>query len=260
MSTGGSSIFRFVLRPLDEVAPWGGPERPSLSWFGLSDGWYWLALGDEEVLRAREDGDSGTDPDEPPYADHYVARLWEDVLGLLPAALERVPEDVARVLRDVLLWERGLETALTSTDGAAGERLYDAASWWGARELDLGQMVQAPRVHVWRRGDAMHIRWDSRPGDVGPWRPVHGELSMDVAAFLEEVRAFTGELLAQMGARVDALVAAGGMPGVRLDLDALVREQQQRRAALLEAQRSVARHPPTDWNAVRALVRSLHLG
>jgi hypothetical protein len=44
--------FRFELRPLDEVEPWGD-DPPSLSWFGLTDGWYWIEAGGHELLRRR---------------------------------------------------------------------------------------------------------------------------------------------------------------------------------------------------------------
>ena len=38
-------LFEFVLRPLEEVQPWGVDE-PTLHWFGLTDGWYWIEAGD----------------------------------------------------------------------------------------------------------------------------------------------------------------------------------------------------------------------
>lgn len=75
-------IFNFELRPVHAITPWGG-ESPTLSWFGLSDGWYWLELGGQEIFRAR-----AVEPGEPPYADYQVVRLWEDVLELFPAVLE----------------------------------------------------------------------------------------------------------------------------------------------------------------------------
>jgi hypothetical protein len=78
--------FHFELRPLAEVPPWGG-DRPSLHWFGLSSGWYWISAQDREFLRY---SDKAVDiwNLERPHADYYVARLWEDVaqaaFGLSP--------------------------------------------------------------------------------------------------------------------------------------------------------------------------------
>lgn len=85
--------FRFELRPLAEVAPWGG-DQPSLSWYSLTDGRYWIELGDVELLRyVPEEGEVR------PYVDYYVVRLWEDLLQLFPAAIEDVPMDLVDVLR-----------------------------------------------------------------------------------------------------------------------------------------------------------------
>ncbi|GIE36737.1 hypothetical protein Ait01nite_097820 [Actinoplanes italicus] len=38
------------MRPLDDAESWDG-DPPSLSWFGLTDGWYWIEAGGHELLR-----------------------------------------------------------------------------------------------------------------------------------------------------------------------------------------------------------------
>ena len=76
-------LFNFLLRPVETIVPWGD-ETPTLSWFGLSYGWYWLELGGQEVFRART-----VTPGKPPYADYQVARLWEDLLELFSYELVR---------------------------------------------------------------------------------------------------------------------------------------------------------------------------
>ncbi|GAB4101642.1 hypothetical protein GCM10028790_06600 [Micromonospora taraxaci] len=80
--------FRFELYPLDEVSPWGG-DRPTLHWFGLTDGWYWLEAGGQELLRRPRQVRRH------PFVDYHLARLWEDVNVLTPTVLEPVPEDCA---------------------------------------------------------------------------------------------------------------------------------------------------------------------
>jgi hypothetical protein len=43
----------FRLRALGEIAPWhdGDGSHPHLGWFGLTDGWYWIGLGEVELFR-----------------------------------------------------------------------------------------------------------------------------------------------------------------------------------------------------------------
>lgn len=47
-------LFNFMLRPTAEIAPWGTPDNPTLSWFGLSDGWYWISIAGDEIFRGRK--------------------------------------------------------------------------------------------------------------------------------------------------------------------------------------------------------------
>ncbi|WP_370584974.1 DUF5984 family protein [Micromonospora sp. ANENR4] len=51
--------FRFELYPLDEVSPWGRGQ-PRLHWFGLTEGWYWLEAGGQELLRGAPGGSSAS--------------------------------------------------------------------------------------------------------------------------------------------------------------------------------------------------------
>lgn len=83
------------LRPLHEVGPWGAAGQRRLHGFGLTDGWYWLDLDGTALFRC-DDAYLAQHPMVPgtldcPYADDYVARLWEDLLDLLPAILSPVP-------------------------------------------------------------------------------------------------------------------------------------------------------------------------
>jgi hypothetical protein len=72
---------------LDEVSPWGR-DQPTLHWFGLTEGWYWIEADGHQLLR-------WTRPDGPhPYVDYYLARLWEeheDRAHWLARSLDRSP-------------------------------------------------------------------------------------------------------------------------------------------------------------------------
>jgi hypothetical protein len=162
-------LFNFQLRALADITPWGwhdtnpqsdlqslfqavGPrpkseiasrfvnfyERPSIHWFGLTDGWYWLQMNEnDEFFRYSTDLLTHWQeryPAEPtsapwqksyptafpplPYADYYVVRLWEDILELLPLILEPLPpkfahmleteEQVSRWQKRVKQWEKAI--------------------------------------------------------------------------------------------------------------------------------------------------------
>jgi Family of unknown function (DUF5984) len=256
------TIFNFRLRPIEHVTPWDSSDGPSLGWFGLSDGWYWLSLEGQEVLRGRDAPGGG----EPPYVDYQVARLWEDVLDLLPSALEPAPADVAAFLHDVEAWARVVlrtrtERARLDVRSAADADRRDFG-WWNARKLDSGYLVKAPSVHVWRTGNEVRIFWASNPDEHELWSPVRGISAMSVRAFLDEVQAFDRAFLAAMEERVRTVVAAGGIEGVSVNLAHLLREQQERSSWLQSVLRRVdqGEQLATDWAPVREFLAKSGLG
>ncbi|MEU1789053.1 DUF5984 family protein [Streptomyces sparsogenes] len=262
--------FRFGLTPLAEVRPWGR-ERPALHWFGLTDGWYAIDLDGHELLRYSEGtvrrlrgGEGGGRGEEGgpahPYVDYYVVRLWEDLLGTLPAALQPVPEDLADfVATDPSDW------CWQETPEAEA-----AAQWHGDRTLNTGYLRVAPYIRWWRTvagetgageagagehgaaGDVVHVGWAHQPDperEIEFAGPAAGRVAVPTAAFLAAVAEFDRELLAAMERRIGELEAAGPPPGVELDLEQLRREQRDR-AGWLERARGHAY--ATDWAAVRA--------
>lgn len=50
------------MRGLDQVAPWGDPNSGlNLHWFGLTDGWYDVQVGEHHLLRLQGDNEPGVD-------------------------------------------------------------------------------------------------------------------------------------------------------------------------------------------------------
>ena len=76
---------------MDEVSPWGGAgDRPRLHWFGLTEGWYGIQVGEHEMLRYRR-------LDHPDcYIGYYLARLWEDLIVLTRTCWSRCPPICSR--------------------------------------------------------------------------------------------------------------------------------------------------------------------
>lgn len=246
--------FRFGLTPLAEVRPWGRPGHPVLHWFGLTDGWYVIDLGEHELLRYSERAVRrlravGGGPSHP-YVDYYVVRLWEDLLALLPAALDPVPEDLAAfVARDSSDWHW---EDTPEIDAAVG--------WHSDRELNTGYLRVAPDIRCWRTvagdddamDDVMHVSWAHRPdpeGEIEFAAPAMGRVTVPTSAFVAAVAELDRALLEAMEQRIGELEAAGPPPGVELDLEQLRREHRDRAGWLARAREY---EYATDWAAVRA--------
>lgn len=244
------SLFDFALAPLADVMPWGVPAAPSLHWFGLTQGQYWIAAGQDTLLEysAGEMARSGL----PRFCDYYIVRFHEDLLDMLPAILEPVPGDLAPCL------ERAARDALYAWEPEA-EEAWDtrqlALSWISERTLDLGYLSSAADIRLWSDLSAVHIAWDNRgilSGGVPTWGARAGSIALERPKFEAEVRSLHTRLIAQMAERVDAVVGGALDPGIAIALEELVREQEQRGRALEVA---LARpSPSTDWDRVRQAI------
>ncbi|WP_431884035.1 DUF5984 family protein [Micromonospora gifhornensis] len=254
--------FRFELYPLDEVSPWGR-DQPSLHWFGLTEGWYWLETSGQELLRRTRQSDPH------PYVDYYLARLWEDLIVLTPEVLVPVPDDLqpfiashhAQWTCDPLEFVEEPDERRPD-DGNADvpdHPVVTAAVWHGEHHLDFGYLRNPPKLRLWRTtcGDRDEITLDWRhedDGEIGFTADSTVRLSLPTTAYLEAVHILDRELMDAMGQRVEDLEHRGGLPGVNIDLVDLRREHEDRRHWLA---RNLDRAPKTDWNAVRQGARLL---
>jgi hypothetical protein len=241
--------FCFGLTPLDRVRPWGRQD-PYLHWFGLTDGWYRIEVGDHELLRyspqtlQRFRGDDREV--QHPYVDYYVVRLWEDVIGLTPMVMQPVPDDLREfVAADLHGWP-GL-------DLDDGDEAWTAAIWHGQHALDFGYLQKAPRVRAWRSmiddRDTVTVSWQHQDdAEIAFTGAPVGEVTVPAEAFLAAVRRFDRELMSAMQDRITELERAGPRHGVRIDVDQLRAEHLDRATWLSERLRV---EPQTDWAAVR---------
>ncbi|SCL44994.1 hypothetical protein GA0070606_0550 [Micromonospora citrea] len=254
--------FRFELYPLDEVSPWGR-DQPTLHWFGLTEGWYWLEAGGHELLRRTRQ------VRQHPYVDYYLARLWEDVIFFTPQVLEPVPDDLQPLIAshraqwtcDPLDFVAEPDEEPTD-DGNADvpdHPVVTAAIWHSEHHLDFGYLRNPPKLRFWRtsRGvrDEITIDWQHEDdGEIG----FHGDptirLSVPTTAYLEAVHTLNRELMDAMEQRIEELERRGGLPGVDLDLVQLRREHEDRRHWLAK---NLDRSPGTDWNILRQGARLL---
>ncbi|NRQ39309.1 hypothetical protein HII36_46930 [Nonomuraea sp. NN258] len=218
--------FRYEMRPLTEVSPWGG-DRPVLHWFALTEAWYRIEVGGHELFRC----------------DYYLARPWEDVLGMTPEVLEPVPPDLA--------WFVEHEPAGVP-DEDPPKAVWDALTWHGGHTLDVSPFHAAPSVRMWRmlgETDEVLVTWHNpEHEDMSFTGPRSGRLTVPTPEFTAAIRDFGQAVVATMAARVAELERTGPPAGVELDL-AQLRAEHLRRAGFPDEM--LSRTPDTDWATVR---------
>jgi len=257
-------LIEFKLRPLAEIQPWGAPGDLNLSWFGLTDGTWWINAGD---LRLFEYSSVAvTELGAPQYCDYQVVRLYEDLMDLLPHALEEVP---AQLVPCISLearswwsdtWEHWMAALPDENIGDAEFALIDSAgSWRGRRMLDSAYLTPSFDLRIWSAQGAVHLEWDNRAKlveDVCAWTAVIGSFDLPAIEFLAEVRDFGERFMQAMAERVQQ-VRGGALDGrgIRVDVEGLAREQVQRSRDFQE--RLSAGRSRTDWESVSRAMSAL---
>ncbi len=263
-------LFQFQLRPLNEVVPWGEEGASYLHWFGLTDGWYWLKCGDQELYRYGDEllaaySIKGMGERKHPYADYHVVRLWEDILEMLPEILSPIPKQVLELMQpgpDALQWQSAIADLVfvgeREVPASEEDQYFLAVTWLGQRELRANHLQSAPRIWLWTDGITMFIRWDNREQTLEgqpAWASREGTFTLPLEEFVEEVRSFDRRLIQGMQERIQAIAQPWDRPEIKVDVEALLREQEERAKWLSIAFERARTKEPEAWDKIVEAVK-----
>jgi hypothetical protein len=260
-------LFNFELRPLDEVTPVGKAPDLYLSWFWLTDGWYWIDLGSEELFKYTPEmvehwSQAAPDPQPQsplrPYVDYYVVRLWEDIIDMLPAVLEPIPAPLVALLTPQASWDTWFKRLHDKWEREDYDEettyLYaDAISWWSERRLSTSHLKGGCNIHFWTDGKELFIDWDNRGLEIegkAAWAATWGRTSMPLQSFTDALTSFDKRLMDEMASRIEQIKANWLHRDISTDVDSLQKEQAQRAGWLAEAFKKAKERPPTPWGEV----------
>lgn len=257
-------LFEFILKPLKDIHPWGSPDDPKLHWFGLTDGWYSMPVGSQRLFEYTPAILDHWRPNWPdvgrpvPWPDYQVVRLYEDIFDIAPAVMRPLPDELWEVIRDIGSineWDKLCSKAWLAIpdEGAEREKRWKefelATSWWSKHFLWSGHLSTGPSIWFARHQNQVSIFWDNsecRIDNFKSWTADRGELVMAVRDFKYELRSFHDRLMAQMAERIAVLQKDNPLSGVRIDMEALLLEQSQRRRWIDPESVILAELPPVD--------------
>lgn len=241
-------MFNFTLTPLEQVAPWGGDnDKENMHWFGLTDGEYWISVGDHTLLEYspefRRKRGIGR------YCDYQIVRIWEDLLSILPDVLRPVPSDLVDFISGP---PHSHPRSWPDVPGGVCDAWYTAR--WSIGCRCLGTLYLSPGADIWLWSDEtwVNVAWDNRDAvvdGVQAWTSLCGTFKLPRADFEMEVRSFHNRLIDQMGTRVQRVVEGALPSSIDIDIGGLVKEHKERSEALDNA----LKVPPdaTSWDEVR---------
>lgn len=238
------------------IVPWG-EESKHLHWFGLTDGLIWISVGDSVIYEYNK-----PHPDNfgkaVKYNDYYLSRFIEDIMELAPIISESVPESLFNAVENLsddlqVLKDKYIDRSDEEFDAFYDNVFEPLSGWFYSRFLSSGHLVCGPLIGFIRCGDRIKIIWDSDPLKDGTemWKYPRGILETDYQSFVTEISGFINSFTADMDDQVSD-VANNGIPGVYVDVDALVRENTKRKETFGQQLKCLYSDnmTGTDWNAI----------
>lgn len=263
------ALFEFKLKPLSDVMPWGQEPKLTLHWFGLTDGIYYMNVGEDQLFRSSKEILLHWKKEWPDldinceYVDYQVVRLYEDLLDILVDVMHAVPVELQQYIdtqKNQEVWQNKLWNIFKSTEDEEDEGLYYLATeWWNSfRRLSTSHLNNGQNIWLWRAGNTIHIRWnneDKRINGIQPWAAVRGDFALPLEEFEEEVRRFHNQLMAAMECRIVELKTNNPIPHVSIDIPSLEKEHEERKLSL---ERALNRAPRVnDWGQVVRAINKL---
>jgi len=265
-------LLNFRLRPVEKITPWRSEEKLHLSWFGLTDGWYWINVGNDELFRYTDEilslweGPENQIP-ENNYVDYQVVRFWEDLQEMLPEILEPIPKNILQRIEpgnQGLMWRDDVADYLLPDDRDISDSAYDnfetITSWLAQRRLDVGYLQNGPRIWFWCDEQTMYIHWDNTDihfEGTPVWTARKGVFSLPVPQFIEEIRAFDYRLIQAMQDHVNSICQHWSRPEITIDLKSLVSEQEERSLSMERAFAKTKQLSPTPWADVLRMIEQV---
>lgn len=255
-------LFNFELEPLSNVVPWGESNSLSLSWFGLTDGQYWIQAGDHSLLEYCEGLTEQWGGKR--YCDYYVARLYEDLMEMLPYILEPVPELLQPYIsgETARVWKEANDYWWKNSDELDEESFLDisdaASSWTENRSLDTAYLSPGSKITIWSDDSTVYIEWDNRNEMIDgkpAWTAQFGSYELSKNSFVSEVRSFHERFMDAMTHRVENISSETFPPDVSIDIESVRSENEIRSRPIDRSLNQL--ELPTNWEMVYTSIREI---
>lgn len=262
-------MFKFVLKNPSEIAPWGKENNLMIQWFGLTDSYYWLDLGEGELLRySVEFVEFYKLNKNLPYVDYQFARVFWDLNGIIRTVLSSVPDGVFDNIRTFANFEIYLDSLsgwlehIWSDNDEDYDAIYlPARQWIDDRKLDFGYLIGAPSVHLFRNNDQVYIRWKAEYQDangINMWEVTKGECIVEIEKFISEIQQSLNNFAIAMDIQVKSILD-NPIENVFIDKNQLLKNHEE----FLQEVKSYEKlmsfvSDQTDWENVLSTIKKIN--
>lgn len=264
-------LINFVLKDPIDIFPWGTEPDTNIHWFGLTDGDYWLTVGDKTLYEHTREIMKTWNISGDRYNDYYIVRFLEDFTELFSVITESLPEDFYQLARShdslyehIVKLQAWLEQ-LPDGEDADLDAYYDKyekiTQWIYNRTLTSGHLKYGPAISFFRFNDRITIVWNSGQQDekgIAVWTAGNGQIEMPYQLFVNEVKGWGERFFNSMDSQIDkAFLKDWGT--TKIDKNKIKDEQAKRKRKFgLDTNQLLVTHPKnTDWPLVRDLFREI---
>lgn len=254
--------INFKLQDLDKIMPFGEEPHFNLHWFGLTDGFLWLDVGDKTIYEYSKAAQNYFD-NCPRYNDYQISRFLEDFSLTFQYIAEPVPKelyDIVDRFGSILNQWAELHEDDDENDCTFDNDYYGLSEWYGYRSFDSGHLVGGPYISFFRYEDNIKILWESagvlENGEY-IWTAPKGMLEISYKEFVTETKRFFEAFFISMDKQVNnALLKDWGK--IELDKESLVKENQERKQIFRHKLSFLDDTPQeTDWQKIFELYRKM---
>ncbi len=222
----GMNLFDFELVNVEDIEPWGTPEKPSLSWFALTYGTFRINVQDQTLFQYTPEILEHWQCLGTPYPDYQIAAFARDILGSFAHAVMPLPAGIECLARDWVLLENLYALSNQLPDESA-DLAYTAWRWLGERTPWHSYLQAEPKITYVRIGDFVEIHWNNSKrfiDGIQVWTAQQGTHRLHVDRFIQECHGFSERLLTAMKTRLKEIEAGTAIPRAAVDMASLRRE------------------------------------
>jgi hypothetical protein len=255
-------MINFALKDATDILPWGTEPDTNIHWFGLTDGYYWLSVGDKTLFECtKEVRNMGASQ----YVDYNIVRFLEDFTELFSAIAESLPEDFYRLARsrdslnECIVNLHAWLDQLPADEDANLDPFYDkydeVLGWIHSRRLTSRHLKYGPQINFFRCNDKISIVWDSDYTDengIAVWTAANGQVEMPYQLFVDEVKGWGERFFDSMQSQISKAIQKD-WGTTKIDINRINEEQAERKKKFVTGtnQFLTTSQRNTDWSRVR---------
>lgn len=264
-------LINFKLKHPDHIIPWGTPPDTSMHWFGLTDGEYWLELGNTRLFEYTDEILKHWGINNFNYVDYQVIRLIEDWTDIFQFIAEPIPDGFYVISNNhqalygfygkARNWLDQLSNDPMSDTGSYYDKYDQIIGWVQSRTLSTTHLKNGPGIHFFRNKDKLSIVWDASDqaeGQIPVWTSQTGEIEIEYKSFVAEVEDFGRRFFNSMDTQVQ-LALSKDWGSTYLDKEKLIAEHEQRKAAFQNSLFILNSNQTTntDWSLISSLLSEM---